>query len=243
VSPVDKSNYIEPLLGAIAHAASERDTRLTKLRLVKFIYLFDLFWAQAEKRTFTNWPWAFVHYGPYCRESTDAIDRAEKLGYLTAESYESNYSNEDFRLYGPGNRITEAEVDKVKNLMPLYVSSRLFSVVKKWGDDTYGLLDYVYFHTGPMMNPRPGEPLSFSNEEMIDPKRFKPVEMLPLSKKKREALREIIKKMKSEQGAYTGSTALFDEEYLKFISNIAGPETETGAQGTATMKFTRNEDD
>lgn len=240
---MNKSNYIELLLGTITHVASDRGARLTKIRLVKFVYLFDLFWAQAEKQTFTNWPWAFVHYGPYCRESTDAIDRAEKLGYLAAESYESIYRDEDFRLYGPGNRITETEVDKVKNSMPLYVSSRLFSMVKKWYDDTYGLLDYVYFHTGPMMHAHPGEILSFANEEMLDLRKFRPVEMLPLSKKKKAALQEILKKMKLEKHFSSESNALFDDEYFKFISDIEGPETETGVTGVAKVNFTRTSDD
>lgn len=239
----DKTDYISLLLGAIAHTALERGNRLTKIRLVKFLYLFDLFWAQSQKYTFTNWPWAFVHYGPYCRESTDTIDHAERSGFLSAESYESHFRDEDYRLYGPGNRITEAEVDKVKNGMPVYVWSRLFSSVKKWYDDTYGLLDYVYFHTGPMANVQPRERLSFVNEKELDLKEFQPVKMLLLSKKKRVALREAIQKMKVEAPVPSDTSALFDKEYFDFVSDIAGPETETGVSGVAKLNFKWPKDD
>ncbi len=54
---VDKSEYIQLLLDALAYDASSRGSRLTKIRLVKFLYLFDLFWAQSKKSTFTDWPW------------------------------------------------------------------------------------------------------------------------------------------------------------------------------------------
>ena len=240
---MDKSEYIQLLLGALAYDATRRGSRLTKIRLVKFLYLFDLFWAQTKKSTFTDWPWAFVHYGPYCRESTDAIDHAARYGYLAAESYESNFADEDYRLYGPGNRITESGVDKIKDSMPLYVSARLFSVVKRWHDNTYALLNYVYFHTGPMANARPKELLSFADEEELDLKQYQPIKMRPLSKNKKTALQQVIKKMKMEQPVLSESNALFDKEYFDFISKIAGPETETGVSGEAKLRFERPEDD
>lgn len=238
-----ESEYIGRLLGALAILAGQRGGRLTKIRLVKFLYLLDLYWAQAEKRTRTNWPWVFVHYGPYCRESTDAIDLAVKNGYLSAQAFESNFSDEDYRLYGPGHKVSDADVDGAMDAMPIHVSSRLRSAVKRWYDDTYGLLDYVYFRTGPMKQARPGERLSFANEQMPDMESLRPVQMLPLSKKKKLALREAIQKIGSENIASSQSPELFDEEYFNFISMLAGPETETGLTGTAELSFERSKDD
>ena len=239
----EKSEFINLLLGSFADMAVDRGSRLTKIRLVKFLYLFDLFWAQSKKQTFTDWPWAFVQYGPYCRESTNAIDSAAMLGYLSAELYESQYRDEDFRLYSAGDRISEGAVERLKESIPLYVSSRLFSIVKKWHDDTYGLLDYVYFHTGPMLHARPGDVLSFSDEMELDFKQFRPVEMLPLSNKKKTALQEVIHKMKAEQPRNKESAALFDDEYFKFIDAIAGQETETGVTGEAKVDFPQGQND
>lgn len=236
-------DYIGYLLGALASLAVDRGSRLTKLRLVKFLYLFDLFWAQAEKRTYTNWPWAFVHYGPYCRESTDAIDLAVKTGFLSAHSFESRFTDEDFRLYEAGGRISETAVDKVLGSMPIYVSARLSSAVKRWGGDSYGLLDYVYFRTGPMEHARPGEVLSFVNEKMPDMEALRPIKMLPLSNKRKIAAREAIKKLGKEVTIHRQPAELFDKEYFDFISRLSGSETELDVAGIAKLDFNRSSDD
>lgn len=239
--------HIGRLLGAFATLAVQRGGRPTKIRLVKFLYLLDLYSAQAcdraEKRTFTNWPWAFIHYGPYCRESTDAIDLAVKHGFLAAYSYESSFSDEDYRLYGPGGKFNEADVDKVMDSMPIHVSARLRSAVKRWYDDTYGLLDYVYFRTGPMEHARPNDVLSFANEHMPDMEAFRPVEMVPLSKKKKLALREAIQKLGKDGSPRGQSPELFDDEYFRFVSAAAGPETEVGLTGIAKLSFDAPLDD
>jgi hypothetical protein len=178
-----------------------------------------------------------VHYGPYCRESTDAIDLAAEIGFLSAQSFESRYSDEDFRLYGPGNRITEADVDQVMAAMPIHVSACLTSAVKRWYDDTYGLLDFVYFRTGPMEHARPGELLSFADEKMPDLDALRPVKLLPLSAKKKAAVREAIGKIEKEGAASRQVPELFDKEYFDFVAQLAGPETETGIAGTARLSF------
>jgi hypothetical protein len=234
---------ISLLLGVLARLAVDRGGRLTKIRLVKFLYLLDVYWAQAQRGTYTSWQWAFVHYGPYCRESTDAIDRAAESGFLSPQTYESSYSDEDYRLYSPGNRITEADVDKVMGSLPPHVYALLTSAVKRWYDDTHGLLDYVYFRTGPMERARPGEVLSFANEKMPDLEALRPVRMNPLSIKKKAALREAIKKISQEAKVYRQAPELFDKEYFDFIAQVAGSETETGTTGTAKLNFDAPTDD
>ncbi len=237
-----KNHRIEVLLGLIALRASERGGLLTKTRLVKFLYLLDLYNAQSEKQTFTGWPWAFVHYGPYCRESTDAIDRAEAAGNLAAHSYESRFGDDDFKLYGPGDLLREDEAEEVRRELPMYVWSNLSAAVHQWYDDTFGLLDYVYFHTGPMQEARPGENLSFEGEDKIDYAQFKPVEMIPLSKAKKKALRGIINKMEAEQPEESTEPFLYDEAYFEFVSTIAGEETPTGLSGSAKLRFEPSDD-
>jgi hypothetical protein len=240
--PIEK-DYISQLLGALASLAVQRGSRLTKIRLVKFLYLFDLYWAQSESRTYSNWPWAFVHFGPYCRESTDAIDLAEKNRFLSAESYESQYGDEDYRLYGPGPRIENMDIDRVLGSMPIHVSARLNSALKRWYDDTYGLLNYVYFHTGPMEHARPGEALSFSSEKVPDMGSLRPVKMLSLSNKKKVALREAVKNIEKESRAYEPPSGLFDDEYFEFLSKATEPETEVGTTGVAKLNFESQKDD
>lgn len=239
----NKADQIDLLLGVIAQCASEKGSLLTKTRLVKFLYLLDLYWAQSEKKAFTGWPWAFVHYGPYCRESTDAIDRAENFGYLSAGSYESKYRDEDYRLYGPGHRIDEDQRETVRGLLPIYVSSNLFRAVEKWCDDTFGLLDFVYFHTGPMKTAMPGDVLSFDGEEKIDYRQFQPVKMEPLSKTKKAVLRGVIDKIRADMAGRPERPSVYDREYFDFLSALEEEETPVGLSGVARVKFDRTIDD
>src|SRR3989338_139415 len=69
----------EDVVRLIVWYASRRGEKLTTLRLVKFLYLADLYHARVSKgTTLPGWPWAFVHFGPYCQEAMSAIDRAGK---------------------------------------------------------------------------------------------------------------------------------------------------------------------
>lgn len=238
--PTENTSVVPELLAVLAQTASERGGALTKMRLVKFLYLFDLFWAQHSRSgTYTNWPWAFVYYGPYCRQSTDAIDAATKSGYLAAQSYESRYGDADYLLYRPGPRAAEATTADIERRIPISVRSRLLTSVHKWHDDTAGLLDYVYFHTGPMQKAQPRDELSFADEREPDRAQFRPVTMLPLSKKKKEAFRRALQGLKDERHAIPNDTSLFDQEYFSFLEALAQsePETETGLSGTASLTF------
>lgn len=239
----NKDRKIEVILGLIAQRAFERGSLLTKTRLVKFLYLLDLYCAQSERETFTGWPWAFVHYGPYCRESTDSIDHAEASGYLVAKSYESKFRDEDFRLYGPGEQLRAEELDAARGDLPIYVSSNLLANVQEWCDDTFGLLDHIYFHTGPMKRAMPGERLSFDGEEKIDYAQFQPVRMVPLSRTKKKALRDVIEKMKAERIENPVDASLYDDAYFDFISTVAGEETPVGLAGIAKLKVDQTRDD
>jgi hypothetical protein len=191
------------------------------------------------------WQWAFVYYGPYCRESIDAIDRADRYGYLQAEAYESDYSDEDFRLFKAGYRIGDPEEEEVRRILPLYVSTHLFADVEKWCDNTYGLLDYVYFHTGPMRHARPGELLSFKEEVKIDYRQIRPVNLGPISNEKKAALRGIIDKMRKDKNRAAVAQAtkrppyeLYDEAYFQALVALDGAETPVGISGTASVEFT-----
>jgi hypothetical protein len=235
---------IDTLIAGIAHRAGERGSKLTKLRLVKFLYLLDVFYAQSEGRTFTGWPWAFVHYGPYCKESTDCIDRAQVAGFLAAQSFESKFNDADFQLYAPGDRVDDREVESGFADLPFYVKSQLIAQIDQWAGDTYGLLDYVYFRTGPMADARPGAVLNFSIEKKPDYQAMRPIKLNALSGDKMKKLRDGLERMKkSEAGVKDNATNLYDRHYLQFINDTYEPETEPGLTGVARVNFTNHEDD
>lgn len=66
----------ETLVSFIAEEASARGELLSPIRLVKFLYLADVYYARYHNgQTLTGWPWRFVFYGPYRREAMATIDR------------------------------------------------------------------------------------------------------------------------------------------------------------------------
>ena len=73
-----KTNTLD-LIQYIVCYATEKGMKLSPIRLVKFLYLADLYWAREnEGATLTKWPWKFVHYGPFCGESLNAIEKPHK---------------------------------------------------------------------------------------------------------------------------------------------------------------------
>ncbi len=58
------------LIRFIVCQATEVGFSLSPIRVIKFLYLADLYHARENKgETLTGWPWEFVYFGPYCRES------------------------------------------------------------------------------------------------------------------------------------------------------------------------------
>lgn len=177
------------LIHYIVWYATEKESKLTTLRLVKFLYLSDYFWAKYNQgQTITEWPWKFVHYGPFCKESLEAIEEAVVLGYIEKLSYESKF-DQDYNLYIARE---EPEIEEI----PLPLRSELNHAISKWGDDTYGLLDYVYFETEPMIYAQKYQILDFSKVRQFET--FKEIKTPQLSEDKIKKGKEIIEKIKNK---------------------------------------------
>ena len=228
---------ISQLIRWIVWYASSCELSLTRLRLVKFLYLADLFFArETSGQTFTNLPWAFVHYGPFCNEAVREIDTAVRLGLIEEEAYESKYEDKDYYLY----RSRVEEEPSLLNDMPTYVSSELKWAIQKWGEDSGGLLDYVYFETEPMVNVHRGDSLDFSKARK--PIKQPKIQMKTLSKKQLNIAKEAVKKLSEKTLAnerahnYQYTSSLYDEKYLAFLNSLEESDVETGLDGVAEIK-------
>ena len=58
----------------------------------------------------------------------------------------------------------DTQYDRLYDLLPLEIAGHLVRYIRKFGDDTEGLLDYVY-KTPPMIEASPGELLVFRVDE------------------------------------------------------------------------------
>jgi hypothetical protein len=225
----------EGLIHAIVGYASTRGERLTTLRLVKFLYLADLYYARFSKgKTLTGWPWAFVYFGPWCRQVNDAIDNAVKNGVVLTQVYPSEQDDDkDYRLFWLEDTDEEP---KVADALPTYVWSRLQWAIRKWADDSYGLLDYVYFETAPMIEAKPGAVLDFSKSLMPEVPEKVDMKRIPRAKveKAKKALARLGEKYKSGLNSRPpqGPT---DTVFREFVSKLDEEDLETGLEGTADL--------
>ena len=206
------------LIQYIVCSATDKGMKLSPIRLVKFLYLVDLYWARENNgKTLTGWPWKFVHYGPFCNESLDAIEKAFKAELIQRSAYESKYVDGDYFLYW-----CKEGKEQIEERLPLYLVSPLNEAISKWGDDTYGLLDHVYFETEPMLDARKGNLLDFLKAKK--PEVPKEIEMLKLSSKQLAKGKEIMERLKSRykrgfQGAEVFKP-VYDETYRQGIKSL-----------------------
>lgn len=116
--------------------------KITKIQLVKFLYLADLYAVKWTGKQLTELDWLFYRYGPWNEEIDHALARME--GHqLQQKSYNEAVSIE----LGP-------EAGKIADLMlPISIELLLENIQREWAglssEKTRQLLAYVY-NTEPM---------------------------------------------------------------------------------------------
>lgn len=182
---------IYDLIRYIVWYATQHEIALTTVRLVKFLYLADLYYARTYNgETLTKFPWAFVHYGPYCTEAMEAIEGVASTGIICKRTYESKFANTDeFHIY----TCHDEEIEPLDTFFPIEALSPLQVAIKKYGEDTAALLDHVYFETEPMIDAKPKERLDFTSAKPIE--RSRQTKIQKLSKEKIELARNYIRRL------------------------------------------------
>jgi hypothetical protein len=221
------------LIQYIVCSATEKGMKLSPIRLVKFLYLADLYWAREnEGATLTKWPWKFVHYGPFCSESLAYIEKAHHDGLIEKDKYESKFTDDDYFVYW----CEENRMD-IERKLPIYLTSPLHEVISKWGDDTFGLLDYVYFETEPMLDAKKGDLLDFSKAKK--PTVPEEIEMVKLSSKQLAKGKEIMERLKSryKRGFQRAEVfkPVYDETYQQGIKSLDEEDLQGELSGKAEI--------
>jgi len=144
------------LVPAIASYVVEHDGYLTKTKLLKLLYLFDVEYFRLHRETFTGFQWKFFHLGPWAREFDDVLQTLIGQGVLIETvSSKPEFDTRFFRA---------SEPVAIEELFQSYKDEgALKTVLDRWGDKTTGeILDFVYFCTEPMEHGVRNEPLDFS---------------------------------------------------------------------------------
>ena len=187
-------DYVVSLAGLEGH-------RLTKTRIVKFLYLAEILYLKHTKKRLTDWKWVFWDFGPFCVESLRAIEEAVKQKCIHAENYQSNFNHEDeFSYFGyPKDQYLyssdlEGHIRNLEEGLHIMVKMGLRLFVREYANSTSDLLNYVYYNTEPMIDAIPRQPLDFSlvrPDEKVE--KFTPAK---ISRKKEKKVMDAIKKMR-----------------------------------------------
>ncbi|WP_157775012.1 hypothetical protein [Melittangium boletus] len=140
---------------------------------------------------------------------------------IDKNSYESKYSGDDRHVYRGRRLKSEPPVERLLDSMATYVSSALKSAVRKWSDDTAGLLTHVYFETEPMQQIEPGDVLDFRKAQA--PQKVVPVPAMKLSAKKmqqaREALSSLRRRTLEAPTKTPADTGPYDDAFLHALEH------------------------
>lgn len=208
---------IEKLIAAIVTWVVEQGSYVTKTKLLKLLYLFDLEYYRAHRHTFTGFAWKFFHLGPWAPEFDPTLEGLVSKGVLAQQR-----SNTEFEttFYRAAERIDPRE--PFSNVKDEYI---LRAVLKTWGTRSTGeILDYVYFQTAPMEAGIRNAPLDFSLIQCETPTAYS----RSSSGKTQAEIQKVRKSFEAEQAQrkarlnqpFTFTPPKYDEEYLNAMAKL-----------------------
>jgi len=145
----------EKLIGAIVTWVVDEGSYVTKTKLLKLLYLFDVEYYRTHRRTFTGFSWKFYHLGPWAAEFDPALDRLVTKAALLQQRSNSEFESSFYKV--------AERSDPHEPFCNVKDEQILRGVLRTWGTRSTGeILDYVYFQTPPMEAGSRNAPLDFS---------------------------------------------------------------------------------
>ena len=160
------NKVVEQLIPAIVSYVTEHNGYVTKTKLLKLLYLFDVEFFRANQRIFTGFEWKFFHLGPWTSEYEPIINSLVATGTLVEQSSaRSEYDTKFFR---------SSEHSDLSRLFPSFGEEAVLRrVLNTWGENSTGeILDYVYFRTEPMEHGIRNERLDFTHISQEEPAKY-----------------------------------------------------------------------
>ena len=132
------------LVLAVLSYLGEAGSSVSKTKLLKLLYLFDVEFYRAHQRSFTGFNWKFFHLGPWTAEYDSVLGDLKKARVLEEVPFSAN----DF----DGVTLRSSKPTPLRSVLTnVSDESILIRILNDWGAEPTGrLLDYVYFHTEPM---------------------------------------------------------------------------------------------
>lgn len=210
------SNPLAELLTAIVSYVTEHGGSVTKTKLLKLVYLFDVEFYRAHRKTFTGFQWKYFHLGPWTRELDPLLETLVARGDITEHVVERPDFDAKFLRSSEPVILRKAFSDFKDEIL-------LRTLLDTWGQSSTGeILDYVYFRTEPMENGVRNEPLDFSRILEQIPEAYKrPASdktAREITKMRREFTENLAKRLQSAVFEFTAPK--YDEEFQAAIEKL-----------------------
>jgi len=207
---------VRQLIPAIVSYVNQHGSYVSKTKLLKLLYLFDVEWYREHRETYTGFDWIFFHLGPWTKEYDPLID--ELKANLAVAVRPSGNPSFDTEFFSTPNRVDFSTLfESYKDELPFRIA------VSTWAEkSTAQILDYVYFWTEPMKDAARYSALDFSTVEPDRPAQYKRSQS-GATKLEVEAARERIRKMKEAQAKSLDDPLPdpnYDEEYFSAIEQL-----------------------
>lgn len=212
---------VKHLIPAVVCYIVEHGSYVTKTKLLKLLYLFDVEHYRLHRRTYTGFQWKFFHLGPWTAEFEPLLNELVGEGVLVeTTSARAEFDTKFYRAVEPA--------DLSKLFERWREEAALKSVLDTWGDSsTAEILNHVYFHTEPMEHGVRNEPLDFRVIAEEAPPRYRrstsgktPGEMAALRRKFRETVARMVVGQEKE---FAATPPRYDAEFFDAISKLNRP--------------------
>jgi hypothetical protein len=208
---------VRQLIPAIVSYVNEHGSYVSKTKLLKLLYLFDIEWYRDHGETFTGFEWLFFHLGPWSREYNALLEQlTANLAVNVRRTADAGFDTEFFSTPEP--------VD-FSRLFESYADEKAFRIaVSTWGQkSTAEILDYVYFWTEPMKDAERYKPLSFASVSNERPQQYKRTSSGATREEIAAARQRIIEMRKSQGKSISGQelpSPNYDDEYFQAMEEL-----------------------
>ncbi len=209
---IDKT-FLEKLIIYIVVQLIDQEGMVSKIRIVKFLYLIDIEHYRMLGRTLTGLNWVCYKFGPYAFEIDTAL---QDIGYhLEKEEVLTSAGHTAFVYRASEVPDLEGDISYATQVM-------IDRIIARWAaEDTRVLLDHVYEDTEPMQGAMFGEKLDFSKIQRAFDIRRRP-KYLKIDAEDTATLKQMLEERRCSR--QTSPPPQFDEAYYEAMHTMAEEE-------------------
>jgi hypothetical protein len=207
---MEMTDKLSKLIILIVKYINDRDSYVTKTKLLKLLYLFDVEYFRVYRETFTGFDWRFYHLGPWTAQYEEELNNLIDNSLL-----KTSFGRNDAVFFKTYEKVDFPDLfNTYKDELPLKL------VLQTWAEKTTNeILDYVYFETEPMIFGKRNELLDFSTISENPPIKYKrsssgkTPKQIQEARKKLDAISEKYQ-AKSENKKDSSLSEYYDEDFF-----------------------------